>query len=59
MSIQFKPSKGKEEYYDNAARGIRTIVQQGCFNTAKEYEKILAELILAELDVEFTKQGEP
>ena len=54
MSIQFKPSKGKEEYYDNAARGIRTIVQQGCFNTAKEYEKILTER-----DAEFAKQGEP
>jgi hypothetical protein len=49
----FKPSQGKEETYDNIARGFRTCLKGGLNNAAKEYAELLEEM-----DKEFAKEGE-
>jgi hypothetical protein len=53
MSIQFKPSHGSEESYDNTARGLRSAIKQGCVNMPKEYAQILAKM-----DKKWAEEGE-
>jgi hypothetical protein len=54
MSIQFKPFKrGDEEYYDNQARGLRTLLKNGQYKNAKEFNETLDKM-----DTEWAKEGE-
>jgi len=54
MSIQFKPDKDHEAYYDNWANGIRDNFKNRKYVWAKDFEKQMINQ-----DKEWAKEGEP